>query len=48
MYVRLPPELNLGKHVLGRLRRCMYGTRDAGALWESTYTRVLLDIGFVH
>ena len=25
----------------------MYGTRDAGALWEATYTSVLLEAGFV-
>ena len=24
----------------------MYGTRDAGALWEATYTKVLVDMGF--
>ena len=24
----------------------MYGTRDAGAIWEETYTKVLLDMGF--
>ena len=24
----------------------MYGTRDAGAPWESTFTKVLLELGF--
>ena len=24
----------------------MHGTRDAGALWEAAYTKVLIDIGF--
>ena len=24
----------------------MYGCRDAGAIWETTFTRVLLDLGF--
>ena len=26
----------------------MYGTRDAGAIWEGCYTQALLDIGFSH
>ena len=46
VYVRLPAELNLNRNIVGRLKRCLYGTRDAGALWESTFTRVLLDLGF--
>ena len=41
MYVRLPPELWLPKDTVGKLERCMYGTRDAGAIWESCY------VGFV-
>ena len=32
---------------VGKLRKCMYGTRDAGALWEARYTKVLLGTGFV-
>ena len=35
LYVRLPPELGLSKTFVGKLVRCMYGTRDAGAIWES-------------
>ena len=46
LYVRLPYELGLGKGVVGKLVRCMYGTRDAGALWEWTYTQTLLKMGF--
>ena len=34
--VKMPAEPGLGKHVYGRLKRCMSGTRDAGALWEAT------------
>ena len=41
LYVKLPCELGLGKEVVARLERCMYGTRDAGALWESCYTSAL-------
>ena len=32
MFVILPTELRLGKGKVGRLKHCMYGTRDAGAL----------------
>ena len=46
MYIRLPHELGLGKHYVGRMERCMYGTLDAGAIWEETYTDALLKIGF--
>ena len=46
IYIRLPQELGLGRGVVGRLKRCIYGTRDAAALWESTYTNVLTDMGF--
>ena len=30
----------------GKLKRCCYGTRDAGALWEECYARALVDLGF--
>ena len=46
IYVRLPPELGLGKGTVGKLVRCMYGTRDAGAIWESCYAKCLVDLGF--
>ena len=47
LYVRFPPELGMPKDMVGRLVRCMYGTRDAGAIWENCYTKCLLDLGFV-
>ena len=47
LYVKLPPELGLGRQVVGKLQKCMYGTRDAGAIWEWTYTQALLKMGFV-
>ncbi len=46
MYVRLPPELGLPRNVLGKLVRCMYGTRDAGAIWEQCYVDCLEGLGF--
>ena len=47
LYVRLPPELNMGKEVVGKLVRCMYGTRDAGAIWENCYSSCLVNMGFI-
>ena len=46
LYVRLPPELGLSRKVVGKLVRCMYGTRDAGAIWEHCYSKCLVDLGF--
>ena len=47
LYVRLPPELGLPRETLGKLVRCMYGTRDAGAIWETCYVDCLVQMGFV-
>lgn len=46
IYMRLPPEMGLGPDVVAKQVRCVYGTRDAGCLWEDTYTRVLNHAGF--
>ena len=46
LYVRLPVELGLPKNTLGKLIKCMYGTRDAGAIWEQCYVDCLIDLGF--
>ena len=45
--MKLPPELGPGKGTVGKLQKCMYGTRDAGAIWEWTYPQALLRMGFV-
>ena len=37
VFVRVPKEMGLPPNTVGRLLRCCYGTRDAGALWEDTY-----------
>ena len=42
----LPRELGLPGHWVGRQVRCVYGTRDAGAIWEDTYRDLLEAIGF--
>ena len=41
-----PRELGLGGKAMPHLRRCAYGTRDAGMIWEETYTHALIDMGF--
>ena len=45
LYVKLPFEMGMGKSVWAKLRRCIYGTRDAGAIWEATYTDLRLKMG---
>ena len=44
--VQLPVELGLPACTMGSLQRCMYGTRDAGSIWEETYASALEQIGF--
>ena len=48
LYVELPAEDSAsGKgDMVGRLRLCLYGTRDAALNWQDTLSRHLLDIGF--
>ena len=46
LFVRPPPEMGLGKNMLCRLDRCMYGTRDAGSIWEHVYGESLISMRF--
>ena len=39
-------ELGLQADLLCRQIRCVYGTRDAGMIWEETYRQALIDMGF--
>ena len=41
IFIRPPVELGLPKHVVMELHRCMYGTRDAGSIWEQVYSDAL-------
>ena len=43
----LPKEMGLPPGTLAKQVRCVYGTRDAGKLWEDAYTLVLENAGFV-
>ena len=46
LFMSLPREFGLAGHLIGRQVRCVYGTRDAGAIWEDTYRDLLESIGF--
>ena len=41
-----PRELGLPPHMVGLQVRCVYGTRDAGSIWEETYRHALVAAGF--
>ena len=43
----IPKELGLPSKLVAKQIRCVYGTRDAGKIWESCYTEALVDMGFV-
>lgn len=42
-----PKELGIPSHLVAELKRCAYGTRDAGAIWEHTYRLALESMGFI-
>ena len=46
VFMRLPREMGLPAHMVGLQVRCVYGTRDAGAIWEETYRSCLEAAGF--
>ena len=43
----IPKELGLPPKLVANQIRCVYGTRDAGMIWEECYRSALVDIGFV-
>ena len=47
IHLQFPRELGAPKGKIARLKRCVYGTRDAGLLWEETYASCLDAMGFV-
>ena len=46
IYVDLPPEIG-EPGMCARLKKALYGTRDAAHAWEQEYTRSLIEFGFV-
>ena len=45
--IRFPQDMGLPRDMVAQLDRCIYGTRDAGAIWEQVYTDALVALGFV-
>ena len=46
IYMTPPKELGLPKSLLAKQMKCVYGTRDAGMIWEDTYRAALEQMGF--
>jgi hypothetical protein len=47
MYIEIPAEDQLHEpNMLGRLRLCLYGTRDAALNWQQTLSDHLVEAGF--
>ena len=44
--MQLPKEMGLPSHFVAKQVRCVYGTRDAGSIWEDVYRAALEDMGF--
>ena len=47
IYMSLPPELGLLKHLVAKQSLCVYGTRDAGMIWEQCCQDALERVGFI-
>ena len=45
MFMSFPRELGLPPKLAGRQVRCVYGIRDAGAIWEDCHSDCLEDMG---
>ena len=46
IYMAFPREMGMPSHLVAKQVRCVYGTRDAGAIWEDTYRGALELLGF--
>ena len=44
--MQIPKEMGLPSHFVAKQVKCVYGTRDAGSIWEDVYRAALEDIGF--
>ena len=47
LHLMFPRELGVEKDKCAKLKRCVYGTRDAGQLWEDCYAHKLVEMGFI-
>ena len=48
IYMSLPPELGRPKHLVATQASCVYGTCDAGMIWEQCYRDASENIGFIN
>ena len=46
IYMAPPKQLGLPKSLFAKQMNCVYGTRDAGMIWEETYRAALEQMGF--
>ena len=46
VHLAFPKELGIPDNYVAHLKRCVYGTRDAGAIWEECYAGALVEMGF--
>ena len=46
IFVRIPQEMGLSRKTVAKLKKCLYGTRDAGHIWEAVYGDALVAMGF--
>ena len=47
LYMSIPKEMGLAPSLVAKQIKCVYGTRDAGKIWEDCYTEALVGMGFV-
>ena len=47
IYMKLPKEMGLSPDLVARQVRCVYGTCDAGKLWEDTHTQAMEHAGLI-
>jgi len=47
VYIKLPME-DFEEGMCGKLRKSMYGTRDASLDWEEEYVRFMKSVGFIY
>lgn len=45
IYMKIPKEIGMPPNTISKQVRCVYGTRDAGKLWEGNYTVNLEEMG---
>ena len=47
LHLMFPKDMGIGGRYIAHVKRCVYGTRDAGNIWEDCYADALTQMGFV-